>query len=217
MATDAMIARIVRAAARGVAWLVMTPVRKLFLVHVRSRAPRTVHDELTIATWDRGSDHATLERRVRDALDLIRQVDPRRYARLKRDVHRITLERLQVAGMFVPNAGRVFLDVGHVAQAHVAELASTVVHEATHARLHRAGIRHDSRIRGRVEHACIRSEVDFAVRLGPEYVSLVEAVTQKYSSVYWSDDARFDRRTRELKSAGLPAWFVRTHTALFRP
>ena len=195
----------------------MLPVRKVFVAYLRWQSPKTYHDGIVISTWDSKADHPALASKVLDALELIRRVDYRRYARLRRDVGRITLDRLQVAGTFVPSAGGVFLDTSHVELAHVAELALTIVHEATHARIHRAGVKVDARVRSRVEHVCIGAEIDLAAKLGPKYSTLIDAAVQKRASANWSDAERFERRVRGLREAGLPSWFVRAYVSLFRP
>jgi hypothetical protein len=47
----------------------------------------------------------------------------------------------------------------------VGEIASTIVYEATHARLERYGIGYKEELRGRIEAICFRRELAFAVRL----------------------------------------------------
>jgi hypothetical protein len=45
------------------------------------------------------------------------------------------------------------------------EIASTIVHEATHARLERWGISYDEKQRSRVEAICLRRELNVAASL----------------------------------------------------
>ncbi len=195
----------------------MLPLRQAYIGYLRRQSPKTSYDGIVISTWYSQGDHSVLSGKVGRALDLIHRADRRRYNRLLTDVGRITIERLQVAGLFAPKAGGVFLDARHIEQAHVAELALTIVHEATHARIHRAGITADVHTRGRIENLCITSEIDFASKLGPDYHSLIEAAEQKRRNASWSETDRFDRRVRQLEEAGLPGWFVRAYARVFHP
>ena len=114
-------------------------------------------------------------------------------------------------GLFVPNVGGVFLDGFHVRDASVHQLSLTVVHEATHARLHRAGIRVDAANLGRIERFCMEQEIRFAVTLGYDADTL-----GKTDEPYWEDEVRFARRLDELRE-GFPEWYVRAYRFFFRP
>ena len=57
------------------------------------------------------------------------------------------------------------MDERYVASARLDELASTIVHETTHARLARCGFVYEESKRSRIETVCLRRERDFAGRL----------------------------------------------------
>ena len=190
----------------------MLPLRYATVFVLNRRAQRTAFDGIGLLNWDYRCDHRQLLSRVADALVLIRQHDPRRYSRIQRDVTRITLATLQTAGVFVSRFGGVFLDLAHVRDASTHQLALTIVHEATHARLHAFGVRVDSTNRARVERICLEQEIAFAVTLGYDANALGRS-----DEPIWEDEWRFSRRLGELRDGGLPDWYIRLYRALFRP
>jgi len=106
--------------------------------------------------------------KVLAALALIRDFDPIRYKRIARDLARIWV-------MVVPSGAAQFrestwtceiddrfvLDPGTGTEI----LALVIVHEATHARLHRMGIPYEEKLRDRIERICIGRELAFAAAL----------------------------------------------------
>ncbi len=189
----------------------MLPLRYATVFVLDRRAQRASCAGVWLFNWDRDSDHNVLFRKVAETLELIRERDPRRYARLVRDVPRITLTKSPTPGVFVPKFGGVFLDVLHVINASLHQLSLTVVHEATHARLHRAGIRVDSANRGRIERLCLEQEIRFAVSLGYNADTL-----GRTDEPYWDEEVRFARRLNELRAV-FPEWYVRAYRFFFRP
>jgi hypothetical protein len=138
--------------------------RRAFLWLLRDR-PNKLVDGLWIGTFD---GHADLLPRVEDALALIKSCDPLRYDRLVRDLDRI-LVRLVFHGnaCFDPKLNACSLDPRFVSAeaSSIDVIAAAIVHEATHARLWRKGIRYEQGIRHRVEAICFRRELAFANKL----------------------------------------------------
>src|SRR5262249_52879499 len=97
-------------------------------------------------------------RRVEEALCLIKVFDRVRYNRLIRDLERVWVTPLPgYSGCFSYLLGACKLDPRFVlAETTLPEMiASTIVHEATHARLQRCGIGYEEELRGRVEAVCL--------------------------------------------------------------
>jgi hypothetical protein len=95
------------------------------------------------------------------------------------------------------------------------QIASTIVHEATHARLRRCGIGYDEAIRARVEAICFRREIAFADSLPDGALSRDEAernLTLRPPSD-WTNDAMRDRHRsgseEALRYLGVPEWSIR--------
>ena len=91
-----------------------------------------------------------------------------------------------------------------------ADIASTLVHESTHARLDAKGFAYTPELRERIEKVCFRRELGFARRL-VEPGDLVDRAQRQLERPpdYLTTDA-FRLRIREkLIELGVPAWLVR--------
>ena len=106
---------------------------------------------------------------VKAACGLIGEVDPRRLRRMKQDLGRVVVCSLRPGlAMYVPATRTCYLRVTAVVGRPTVAVAILLVHEATHARLHHAGVRQwGSRRVRRVEQRCMREELAFADRLPP--------------------------------------------------
>jgi hypothetical protein len=96
------------------------------------------------------------------------------------------------------------------------DIAATIVHEATHARLMKRGIGYEEGLRSRVEKVCLRRQFAFAVRL-PSGGPSPEAME---ASLQWCDgdgnltDEALRKQWREgasraLRHLRMPRWLVR--------
>lgn len=113
-----------------------------------------VSDEAAEQYWEK----------VADALALIRSLDPKRFERIRRDVERVLVLPARNP-QFWTRRWTCMLDEALVRNRSAALVASAVVHEATHARLQRAGIRVWPDLIVRIEARCTREEIAFASRL----------------------------------------------------
>jgi len=114
-------------------------------------------------------ENGHVRNRLRAALALIARVDPLRYRRLRRDMRRIALLR-RGGPEYASEVGACLLPSAYLKAGTTEAVATTIVHEATHARLCRAGIGYGPAMRPRVEAACIRQQIAFAERLGDAYI-----------------------------------------------
>lgn len=147
------------------------------------------------------------------ALHLISATSPARFARIRRDLRRLVL--ISSGGQFYHQTFRAhFVDLRFLQKASDVDLALSIVHEATHARLLNAGIRYDQALRARVEGICVGQELAFAERLSlpPE---AVEQLRRKLDTPWWNGDALFERRVSHLRTSGVPPWAVRLLRRLF--
>src|SRR4029077_15279567 len=119
-------------------------------------------------------------KKVSDALQLIETHDPPRFARLQRDMKRFAL--IPGGGEFYHHGlGAYVMDLGSAEARSVSELAATMVHEATHARLARAGFFPSEAEKERIERICTEAEAAFAEKL-PDAPGLAENVRAKLST-----------------------------------
>lgn len=194
----------------------------LIFLHVFSRG------EYVDGLWI-GVDHPEREpvlERLRAALVLIKTYDPLRYHRLTRD-----LKRIWATSLHGPRACFYFrLDACSLNPQYVlAEwmtpklLASTIVHEATHARLWGMGFRYEEEVRPRVEAICVRRELAFSAKLpNGEQVRdrAEEALMSPRSPTFLSNAAfaksRDDYAVEELRRLGTPDWIIRSGFVLRR-
>lgn len=158
--------------------------------------------------------------RVEGALSLIKQHSPLDYARITGELERIWV-RVTVYGLgeYRHTLKACILDERYLADSatSVERIASTIVHEATHARLERYGIEYHEKLRARIEAVCFRREWAFAARLS-DGASLQQEIAG-YLEWYRANPDQFsDAQFREnhmiggieaLRHLGAPNWLAR--------
>lgn len=99
----------------------------------------------------------------------------------------------------------------------IAQIASAIVHEATHARLMRLGFGYEEPKRLRIERICFGAQRGFARRLpdGEELVKEVEESQAYYGEAYFSDAGRREADLEGLRMLGVPKWIVWLLAKLF--
>jgi hypothetical protein len=147
------------------------------------------------------------------ALNLISEFDPRRYHQIKRDVKRIWIAPAPgSSGEWMNELQTCILDADYFRRTDISasEMAITIVHEATHARLFKFKIGYAEEIRARVERICIKSEIAFAKRL-PDGLKLVEIAESKLqiSENYWTNAQFQQRNLDELAELRKKTWIAR--------
>lgn len=174
-------------------------------------------DGIWIGSWRGNSEDLT---RVEEALSLIKQHSPLDYARISRELERIWVHvTVHGLGEYRHSLNACILDERYLADSAttVERIASTIVHEATHARLERCGIEYEERLRARIEAICFRREFAFAVRL-PDSAELQQQIVQYLEWYRANPDQLSDAQFRErhmvggleaLRYLGAPDWLVR--------
>ena len=150
-----------------------------------------------------------------DALGVISACDPHRTARIAGDVRGVVVGWVSGAdGSYDAATNLVALDFDFVSRdgATPEQLALVIVHEATHARIERAGIRYEAEWRAHIERTCERAELRLAERL-PEphrawYVGHLRESLKAPAQDY-SDEAFVEARMAAAHAAGMPEWLVR--------
>jgi hypothetical protein len=104
---------------------------------------------------------AVLER-LTEALGLIATYQPWRLRHLQRDIRAIRVERFACRGAFIPSDNVIITELTFLARRDIspAPVASSIVHEGIHARVHAMGVQraHDM---AREERLCRRAELAF--------------------------------------------------------
>jgi hypothetical protein len=115
-------------------------------------------------TRDDIADDDVLER-LDEALALIEQYAPRRLRHLQRDIRGIRVERFATRGAFFPSDRTVLTELTFLARRDIsaAPVASSILHEGVHARVHafRARVQGSGDDLAREERLCRRAELAF--------------------------------------------------------
>ena len=196
------------------------PDRKLSLIdrlRLRFSTSRLV-DGLLIDVW-RGEPE--LSSRIEEALRLIKQHDSLHYSRVVNNLDRIWVHLLpNAAAQYDRSLNACVFDERFVLLESTTpeRLASTIVHEATHARLERWGVVYDEKKRPRIEAICLRRELNFVTGL-PDSEPLQDEIK---STLEWCagehdffSDENFQQREEQgqfetLRYLGAPNWLINT-------
>jgi hypothetical protein len=144
--------------------------------------------------------------RVQRALELIARYEPRRLDRIRRDVR--TICGISNGPNHYERSGRAIVLTWPSILATPAELAMTIVHEATHGRIADRGIAYLPENRARIETACVRQEAEFA-RLLPGGEALADAELAKLEKPWWNDEDLAEAAVRYARAEEVPEWLIR--------
>jgi hypothetical protein len=158
-------------------------------------------------------------RRVAEALLLMKQQSPLHYSRILRHLDRIWVDVLADANAsYWRKLNACKLDERFVLREDttIEQIASAIVHEATHARLDRWGVAYDEAKRHRIETICMRRELDFVSEL-PASDALQDQLRLMLD--YYRNNAEFftdgnmraryeDGALETLRHLGVPNWLV---------
>ena len=162
-----------------------------------------------------GAECPELRARLEGALCLLAEVRPRWLQRMRHYVRRIQVrEVIDSLGKWHHAARLVELDAAYLCMAttSISDIASTLVHEFTHARIDAAGVAYFKAGRVRVERACLAQELVFARSLNESearaaLISRLERAWAEAESI-WSDDADQRRAHHAADVLGIPRWIV---------
>lgn len=115
-------------------------------------------------------DTAAVLARLDEALGLIAAHQPWRFAHLRRDVDRFWIVRYPCRGAFFPDTRTCMTELTFLARADItaAPVASSILHEGMHARVHAMGVSPADRDMAHEERICRRAELAFGHSLPPE-------------------------------------------------
>ena len=120
-------------------------------------------------------DTAHVIARLDEALALIERYQPWHFRRLPRDFARIVVRRFPCRGAYFPDTRTCLVELTFTVNPEFtpAQVAATILHEAMHARLDNAGVKHESASKAKHERFCRRAEVEFGM-LVPGGEAIVE-------------------------------------------
>jgi hypothetical protein len=142
------------------AWSLWLKGLGLTVVQMRGFTVVVENTRTDIATGD------VLER-LNESLALVEQYQPWRMRHLRRDAKQIRVTRYPTRGAFIPQYRACLVELTFLARRDIgpATVASTIVHEGMHARVHAMGVAEASRDRAREERICRRAELEFGESL----------------------------------------------------
>ncbi|WP_097140765.1 hypothetical protein [Rhizobium subbaraonis] len=151
--------------------------------------------------------------RVQAAFALIKTHDANRYKTVIASFDRVWISYLFGAvGRYLPELRRCQLDPVFVLSSPIEFIASTIIHETTHARLFEFGLPYTYENRHRIEKICIRQEMLFARRI-PEAEELRKRISEKLllDPEFWSKETSAERFRQAFveSDGGLPKWLRR--------
>lgn len=108
--------------------------------------------------------------RLDEALSLISTYQPWRLAHLRRDIRGIRVERFACRGAFIPQDNVIVTELTFLARRDItaAPVASSILHEGVHARVHAMGVYRTEEELPREERLCRRAELAFGLALPTE-------------------------------------------------
>lgn len=137
--------------------------------------------------------------RLSAALDLIATYAPRSYRRLRTDVTGFIVERFACRGAFFPESREILVELTFTVnpQHALAEIAASIVHEATHARVARWCGTRPPENRAQEERLCRRAELAFGLAV-PDGARVVQRAMDSLAldaqdvapTVDWQEAAR---------------------------
>lgn len=122
---------------------------------------------MQIVVFGGKSEEDMLVGKIHEALALITRIDPKRFRRLSSDLKYVACVRaVHALGQYIEQVRACVLDLDYVRRTtDPTQIAIVIVHEATHARLRRAGVRFSAERAARIERTCVREEVRFAQKI----------------------------------------------------
>ena len=110
---------------------------------------------------------ADVLQRLGESIDLIERHQPWRLRHLRRDLKQFRVVRYPCRGAYFPAERACMVELTFLARRDIgpATVASTIVHEGMHARVHRMGVAEAGRDRAREERICRRAELELGQAL----------------------------------------------------
>ena len=130
---------------------------------------------VTVANSEPGIDTGDVIRQLDQALALIEQYAPRRYHHMQRDVAELMVQRFPCRGAFFPAERAILTELTFLVNPSftTAQIAASILHEATHARV-AASLRSPvANRRPREERLCREAELEFGMAL-PDGAAVIE-------------------------------------------
>jgi hypothetical protein len=154
-----------------------------------------------------------VHQKVAAALRLVQETAPKYYLRIKKFTPNILVfggnassQAMYVSALALCNINRNYV---RSEETSPADLASTLIHEATHGYLESLGIKYQEHLRKRIERICVLAELAFARRL-PDAEELIEIAISRLmvTEESFSREAYVERELAEMEALGVWKWYI---------
>jgi hypothetical protein len=150
--------------------------------------------------------------KMQEALSLIRDHAPVRFRQVQRDIRTFWILGTPIAyGSYIRALGVCELWYRYVLLTRTtpADLASTIVHEAQHARLARLGFKFEDPYKERMEYLCFKASRNFGLRLpdGTELIRDVDYALTSGKRLTHTTTSLLRARVAALYRTGGPLWW----------
>jgi hypothetical protein len=144
------------------------------------------------------------------ALDLIETLDPRRFRLIERNMPRIYIRR-GAGAAYWSLIRTCILDLEQVRSGAIGDIALSIVHEATHARLCNRGIHPWPEWEARIETRCGKEQIAFAQRMqgaGWKMDARIEYYHQRLTRPQHTRENYYLHRLQTLRARNAPPWII---------
>jgi hypothetical protein len=163
-------------------------------------------DGIRVVSLANRADSDLAMSQIPEALFVVRDASPPVYRRIKRYVRQILVWPASYSAALRP--GTVQLSTAHLSIEDPLELASVLVHEATHLLIN--AWRVDSkRNADRVERLCVKEQTEVLRKCGPVGLVMADMFDQRLGDPWWTNEARAKITDESLRDLGLPGWLQR--------
>jgi hypothetical protein len=147
------------------------------------------------------------------AVCLVYEVQPWRSLMVPRHLQRILsvypLGAEYVASIEACVVGYEWLEAGNIE-----EVAKSIIHELTHARIEHCGIPYTEDLRARIEYLCLKAELNFA--LAAEGAARLTRGQMPVIEPWWTEEHRVKRHVEQLRALGAPEWLISAALLVYR-
>lgn len=144
---------------------------------------------------------------VSAALAVIHVHDPRRYRSLPRYMPRIVIAA-QSDTVYWRNVRACALSDKQLIEQPPVWIASGIVHEAVHARLHQRGFRQNATRRPREEALCVREEIRFLQRIPSTEPIIAHLHSELARGSWYSEESRQLAVIDRMEALEAPRWII---------
>jgi hypothetical protein len=177
-------------------------------IDLRFSEKRVIHGIAVYHTSDRTPSDKSYAG-VAESLAVIGTFDPRRLEGIRRYLRRIVVAA-QSRTVYWRFARACALSDQSLSTQPAIWIASVLVHEGTHARLHGRGIEpNDMKMRARIERTCVREQIRFLMRVPGSEVYVRHLERELDEGSWFSDEERKAATVDRLRALDAPAWLIK--------